>query len=239
MKKNGGFKDWILFEDEDVVVINKPPFVPSVPERGKFTAPSILELANATYGDCIMCHRLDRETSGAIIVAKNLDAYRHISIQFEKRKIQKEYHALVEGKIFFENFEVNIPINVDDLKNVHIDRKSGKLANTFFHTLETFKHFTLMQCKPVTGRLHQIRVHLASQNARIAFDHLYGGKDWGLIEIKRKFKGEDKPMMSRFALHAKKITFELPSGEIKTVEAPYANDFEVFYKLLKKYDSIA
>lgn len=237
MKKNGNFNDWILFENDDLVVVSKPPYVPSVPERGKYTAPSILELATEKYGDAIMCHRLDRETSGALIVAKNAEAYRHISIQFEKRKVKKIYHAIVEGRIFFDNFEVNLPINTDDLKHVHIDRKMGKLANTFFHTLETFKHFTLMQCMPVTGRLHQIRVHLASQNAKIAGDELYGGRFWSLNEIKRKFKGEDKPMMQRFALHARAITFQLLSGEDVTVEAPYANDFDVFLKLLKKYDT--
>ena len=87
MKKLGSFADWIVFENAEIVVINKPPFVPSLPERGKITAPSVLELASEIYPDCILCHRLDRETSGAIIVAKNTDAYRHVSIQFEKRKV--------------------------------------------------------------------------------------------------------------------------------------------------------
>jgi 23S rRNA pseudouridine955/2504/2580 synthase len=238
MKISNNFTDWIIFENDDLLVVNKPAFVPSVPERGKITNASILELANQTYGDCIMCHRLDRETSGALVVAKNAEAYRHISIQFEKRQVKKVYHAIVEGRIFFDHFEVNIPINTDDLKHIHIDRKNGKLANTFFHTLETFKHFTLMECMPVTGRLHQIRVHLASQNARIAGDHMYGGRDWFLSEIKKKFKGEDKPMIARFALHAKSINFQLPQGEQVTIEANYANDFEVFLKLIKKYDAV-
>lgn len=238
MKKPGNFSDWILFENDDLVVINKPPFIPSVPERGKFTAPSVLELATEEYGNCILCHRLDRETSGALIVAKNAEAYRHISIQFEKREIKKEYHAIVEGRIFFEDFEVDLPINSEDLKNVRIDRKYGKQALTVFNTLETFKHFTLMQCFPASGRLHQIRVHLASQNAHIAGDILYGGRVWMQSEIKRKFKGEDRPMIARFALHAKKITFNLPSGDDISIEAPYANDFDVFLKLLRKYDTV-
>lgn len=238
MKKSGNFSDWILFENDDIVVVNKPPFVPSVPERGKYTAPSVLELARSEYGDVTLCHRLDRETSGALIVAKTAEAYRHISIQFEKRKVKKIYHAIVEGRIQFDDFEVNLPINSDDLKHVHIDRKFGKQANTFFSTLELFRHFTLMQCSPVTGRLHQIRVHLASQNARIAGDELYGGKFWHLSEIKRKFKGEDKPMMQRFALHARQISFALQDETNVTIDAEYANDFDVFLKLLHKYDTM-
>lgn len=232
------FKEMILFEDDDIIVINKPAFVPSVHERGKTTHISVLELARLYFPESTLCHRIDRETSGALIIAKNAAAYRDISIQFEKRQIKKIYHAIVEGQIKFEEFTINLPINADELDNVRIDKTNGKPAITTFQTLELFKHFTLMQCEPLTGRMHQIRVHLYSQNASIAGDKRYGGKFTFLSEIKRKFKGEDRHLINRFALHAYSIGFHLPSGKPIEIHAPYANDMAVFLKLLRKYDAI-
>jgi 23S rRNA pseudouridine955/2504/2580 synthase len=89
---------------------------------------------------------------------------------------------------------------------------------------------------PKTGRLHQIRVHLASQNAKIAGDELYGSTIPMLSRIKRKISGEDRPLIERFALHAHQLEFTDLSGSVKVVTAPYAKDFEVFLKLLSKYD---
>lgn len=237
MAKPLSIRDLIVFENDDYAFINKPPFVPSVAERGKFTAVPVLELAREAWPDAILCHRLDRETSGILIIAKNPEAYRHASIQFEKRKVNKVYHAIVEGRVFFENLEVNLPINTDKLNAIKIDRKTGKPALTYFHTLENFKHFSLVECRPVTGRLHQIRVHLASQNARIAGDELYGAHIPFLSEIKRKMSGTDSPLIQRFALHARSVSLALPDGNTCTVEAPYYKDFEVFLKLLHKYDN--
>jgi 23S rRNA pseudouridine955/2504/2580 synthase len=236
MAQKTNISDWIIYENEDLFIVNKPPFVPSVPERGKYTSASILEEARLLFPEAIMCHRLDRETSGAIVIAKTPEMYRHMSVLFERRQVKKLYHAIVEGQIRFENLIVDLPIKVDQLDNIHIDKKFGKLAKTIFNTVKVFRHFTLMQCEPVSGRLHQIRVHLASQNAHIAGDILYGGKVHFLHEIKSKFKGEEKPMMSRFALHARTLSFELPDGENIEVTAPYPKDMDVFIKLLTKYD---
>lgn len=231
-----GFTAWIIYEDEDLCVINKPAGVPSMPERHKITAPSVQEEARKHYEFAGLCHRLDRETSGALVIAKHADAYRHMSIAFEKRKVSKIYHAIVEGVVVFEHLTIDIPINTDDLHHIRLDKKNGKLAKTHFHTLQTFQHYTLMQCEPVTGRLHQIRVHLSSQNARISGDTLYGGKPPMLSSFKKGFKGEESPIMDRFALHARSISFEAPSLKQLSIEAPYPKDFSVFLKLLEKWD---
>ncbi|MBS3914086.1 MAG: RluA family pseudouridine synthase [Bacteroidetes bacterium] len=236
MAKRADISDWILKETADYVFVNKPPFFPSVPERGKYTNIPVLELARKVWPDAILCHRLDRETSGVLLIAKNPEAYRHASIQFENRKVNKVYHAIVNGKIQFDNLEVNLPINTDDLKHIRIDKLQGKAATTYFQTLEVFRHFTLLECKPVTGRLHQIRVHLASQNAQISGDVLYGSQVPMLSEIKRKMSGEDTPLIQRFALHAYSLEFEQINGERIMVNALYNKDFEVFIKLLRKYD---
>ncbi|MBL7812801.1 MAG: RluA family pseudouridine synthase [Bacteroidetes bacterium] len=238
MKQATTFRKLILLETPDLVVVNKPPFVPSIPERGKKTAPSVLEVARYIYGDALPCHRIDRETSGALIIALNAETHRHINIQFEKREVTKLYHAVVEGQVQFDAFVVDLPIQADDLNHIHIDKKHGKPAVTEFQTLKLFRHFSLVECKPHTGRQHQIRVHLASQNAKIAGDVLYGGQFHTLQEIKRNAKGETNYLMQRFALHARALEFSLPDGSRVHVEAPYPKDMEVFLKLLEKYDHL-
>lgn len=227
----------IIKETPDWVCVFKPPFVPTMPERGKYTAEPVIEWAQKRWETAILCHRIDRETSGILILAKTPEAHRHISMQFEHRQIQKRYHAIVDGPVYFENLWVDLPINTEDLNRIRIDRKNGKQASTCFHTLEVFKHFSLIECKPKTGRLHQIRVHLASQNAKIAGDVLYKSSIPYLSKIKRKISGEDQPLIQRFALHAFELEFTNLDGSTEVVSAPYAKDFEVFLKLLRKYDS--
>lgn len=230
-------RDLILVETEDYACINKPPFVPSVAERGKFTNIPVLDQVKSLWPDATLCHRLDRETSGVLIVAKNAAAYRHASIQFENRKVEKIYHAIVESHVSFDNHIVDLPINTDKLNRIRIDLKHGKQAKTTFNSLEHFKHYTLVECKPESGRLHQIRVHLASQNARIAGDELYGGRIPQLSFIKPRFRGKDSQLMARFALHACSIRLPLDNSQFLTADAPYFKDFEVFLKLLRQYDT--
>lgn len=236
---NIDFNSWIVLDDADYCVINKPPFIPSLSERGKKTAPDVLSLARMHIENPALCHRIDRETSGALVIAKNPEAYRCLSMQFEHRKVNKLYHAIVEGVINVEHVVVNLPINAEHLDKIHIDFKKGKLAETHFNTLEMFKHFTLMECKPVTGRLHQIRVHLKSQNCVISGDELYGGQMPFLYHIKKKFKpgNTDNPLISRFALHARSIEFLGPDNQTRKIECDYPHDFELFLKLLRKWDS--
>ena len=240
--KYPNFKDLILFENEDYIVINKPPFVASLDERGAAGAGevNILRLAKLYTEDAQICHRLDKETSGAIVIAKNPEAYRNLSIQFEKRKVNKIYHAVVDGQFQFDNLFVDLPILNDGNKNVTIDRQEGKRAETYFNSLKYYKHYTLVECKPVTGRMHQIRIHLATQRAAICGDTMYRGKPVFLSKIKRGYRltdEEEQPIMKRFALHAKQITFKGLDGHDILVEAPYPKDFATLLKLLDKFDS--
>jgi len=228
----------ILKETDHWLAIHKPAFVPSLAERGKQTHQPVIEWAKERYSDPILCHRIDRETSGVLLIAKNQETHRHISIQFEKRSIKKTYHAVVDSQINWENIEVNLPINTDKLNNIKIDKNFGKPALTTFHTLEIFRHFTLMECRPHTGRLHQIRVHLASQNACISGDFKYGSKTPMFKQIKSKFNGEDKPLINRFALHAYQLEFKDLDNSDVIVKANYPKDFDVFIKQLRKYNSL-
>lgn len=238
--KYPSFKDLILFENDDYIVVNKPPFVASLDERGGSGEVNILRLAKQYSSDAQVCHRLDKETSGAIIIAKTPEAYRSVAIQFEKRKISKTYHAVVDGQFTFKELFIDLPILNDGNKSVTIDRKEGKRAETIFNTIKHYRHYTLVECKPITGRMHQIRIHLATQRAAICGDDMYRGKPVFLSSLKKGYRlskdEEEQPIMKRFALHAMHLIFKGLDGQDIMVEAPYPKDFATLIKLLDKFD---
>ncbi len=232
-------EDLILFENDDLFVVNKPPFISSLDEREGGEV-NMLKLARQYVPDAQVCHRLDKETSGCLIIAKNPAAYRAVSMQFERRKVKKVYHAVVNGTHVFNSLKIELPILNLGNKNVSISRQEGKPAETIFNSLKYFKHYTLIECQPVTGRMHQIRIHLATQRASIAGDDMYGGTPVMLSEIKRGYRlgkeQEELPIMKRFALHARELTFHINSETEITVNAPYPKDFATLLKLLEKFD---
>ncbi|GHB41132.1 RluA family pseudouridine synthase [Mongoliitalea lutea] len=229
------FKDLILFENEDYLVINKPPYLSTLEDRHE--AQNILELARGYTPDAQVCHRLDKETSGCLVIAKHQDAYRNIAIQFEDRKVSKIYHAVVDGIHEFSNELVDRNIHATN-KGIAKITKEGKPAQTVFNTLKTYFAHSLIECKPITGRLHQIRVHLAHLKAPICGDDTYGGKPLYLSALKRRFnlkKGTDElPIMQRVSLHASAIGFKGLKEETIAIEAPYPKDFDVLVKQLEK-----
>ncbi|MBC7426775.1 MAG: RluA family pseudouridine synthase [Bacteroidia bacterium] len=242
MASKNTFKSWIIYEDDNLLMVNKPAGISSLHERNDTEITSVIGLARDYSGDIQLCHRLDRETSGCLLMAKTPETYRHIAMQFERRKIKKKYHAIVEGNIEFENLEVNLPLFTDSKRRVQVSHKNGKDSLTIFNTLKTYEHFSLIECEPVTGRLHQIRVHLASQNARIVADEQYGGKLPYLSRMKRKFKlskanENESPILNRVALHSFSLGFEDIENKPMHFESAYPKDLEVFVKLLEKYDS--
>jgi 23S rRNA pseudouridine955/2504/2580 synthase len=176
-----------------------------------------------------------------LIIAKNPEAYRNVSMQFEKRKVKKVYHAIIDGTHVFDNLKVDLPILNSGRGNVSISKQEGKLAETWFQSLRYFKHYTLVECRPVTGRMHQIRIHLATQRASIAGDEMYKGKPVFLSALKRKYHlgkdQEEQPIMKRFALHAYEVTFKLMNGQDITIHTSYPKDFETLLKLLEKFDA--
>jgi 23S rRNA pseudouridine955/2504/2580 synthase len=232
--------DLIIFENDNYLIINKPPFVPSLDERTADKSLSILRLAREQFGDVQLCHRLDKETSGALVIAKNPEAYRNLAMQFEHREVQKDYHAVVNGVHDFDSISVFLPIaTLKDGTAVRIDRAKGKIAETVFFTLKKYHHHTLVRCVPITGRMHQIRVHLQCLKAPIVCDPTYGGDYIFLSEIKRKFNlksdTEELPLIKRVALHAHSISFQGVDGQVISVTAPYPNDFNVLVEKLDKF----
>lgn len=236
------FEDIILFEDDDIVVINKPPGVSSLQERNQ-PETGLSEMAKRKYGDIFICHRLDKHTTGAMIFAKNAEAHRDISIQFEKRKVEKRYHTIIKGCRELDEFLIDLPLG--PLKNgiVRPDFTNGKHAITVVSSLKLFQRYTLLDCVPLTGRSHQIRVHLASMNCPIIGDRLYGGEDLNLSKLKRgyRFSKEvlERPLNDGYLLHSKILAIDHPlSKERLRFEAPYLKNFQVSIDLLEKYDSL-
>ncbi|HEX8545731.1 MAG TPA: RluA family pseudouridine synthase [Cytophagaceae bacterium] len=235
--KKVNFKDIIVFEDKDFMLVNKPPHVSSLDDRNDPV--NINKLAKEYNADAQVCHRLDKETSGILAIAKNPEAYRHLNIQFEKREVVKVYHAVSAGVHNFKDDIVDLPILA--LKNgiVKIDSKEGKDAATIFNTLKAYNKYTLIECRPVTGRMHQIRIHLAMLKAPIICDNKYGGVEIYLSQLKKKYnlkmETEEKPLIQRVALHARSLLFHSLDGQEMIVEAPYPKDFEVLVKQLEKY----
>jgi RluA family pseudouridine synthase len=229
------FQDSILFEDDDYVLINKPPFISTLEDRHE--PMNVLKLARGYVTDAQVCHRLDKDTSGVLAIAKNPEAYRHLSIQFEKRLVTKIYHAVVDGIHQFNDTLVDQPILKLDDGVVKISRRDGKPAQTYFSSLVSYRRHTLLECRPVTGRTHQIRIHLATLNAPITGDETYGGKPFFLSEVKRGFnlkkQTEEQAIMKRMALHARGLRFNDMKGVPRWVEAPYPKDFAALIRQLE------
>ncbi len=235
--KKINFSDLILFEDINYVVINKPPFISSLEDRNDDY--NILQMGREYFPEIQVCHRLDKNTSGCLVLAKTSEAYKHMAVQLQERLVLKSYRAVIDGSHVFNKEKITAPIYIKSGGAVKIDHRRGRMSETVINTLSIFKRQTLVECIPITGRLHQIRVHLASIGAPITGDTTYGGKPFYLSAIKPKYKQskrkEELPLIRRFALHSYHISFTGLSGEKCYFEAPYPKDFKILLQQLKKY----
>ncbi|WKZ58601.1 MAG: RluA family pseudouridine synthase [Cyclobacteriaceae bacterium] len=233
--KKYSVRDLILWEDNDFIAVNKPPFLSTLEDRSDPV--NLLALVRDYCETAQACHRLDKDTSGIIVFAKNPEAYRHMSMQFEHRKVEKIYHAVVDGVHDFKQHLVDAPILAAPDGIVKISKRDGKPAQTYFTTLVAYRQHSLIECRPITGRMHQIRIHLSLLNASITGDEQYGGKPLYLSAIKRGFNlkknTEEEPLMKRMALHAKSLIFKSMKDEKLTLEAPYPKDFQALIRQLE------
>ena len=238
MRKKIRFEDLILYEDDQILAVNKPVGVSSLADKQALT---LQGLGKAYYPDLHLCHRIDKMTSGVLLMAKNMEVYREISLQFQYRKISKRYQTLVSGVQKFDQYEVALPLLVSTNKRVVVHMQEGKKAKTILNSTRHFRNFTLVSCEPITGRMHQIRVHLSAVRSPIIGDLLYGGEDIYLSQIKRNYKAsgrkEERPLNHGFLLHAQSIDFDHPdTGERLSIEAPLPKNFQVVLKQLEKYN---
>ena len=209
----------ILYEDDDVIVVNKPSGLLTHAKGGLSDEPTVAEIIRpktsfATDTDRPgIVHRLDRDTSGLLIVAKNPESAAHLQRQFAERTAKKTYVAITDGKPKLNAAKIDLPIgrNPSAPSTFRID-PNGKPAQTTYHVLTENDTQSLVELKPTTGRTHQLRVHLAHLNAPILGDRVYG-------------KSSDCRMM----LHAQKLEITLPSGERKVFEAIVPDEFKKFF----------
>ena len=231
------FEDLILHQDEDFTVVNKPAFLSSLEDRSDPI--NLLVLAKQSLPDAQICHRLDKETSGILVVANNNEAYKHFASLLQNRQVKKVYHAVLTGKHQFQDFEADEPLYATTNKT-RVDFKIGKPSLTLIKTLKIYKKHSLVKCFPVTGRMHQIRAHLAYHEASIVSDSAYGGAPAYLSELKRDYRHkkweEETPMIGRVALHSNEIAFQDLSGNVIESIAPYPKDLAVLIRQLEKYN---
>jgi 23S rRNA pseudouridine955/2504/2580 synthase/23S rRNA pseudouridine1911/1915/1917 synthase len=233
----------ILFENDDIVAVNKPAGILSVPDRFDAALPSLKGMLREEYGEIFVVHRLDRETSGVILFAKNADTHKYLSALFEERSVEKEYLGLVQGSPVPSEGTIDEPLAPDPRNpgRMWVHAK-GKHAVTHYKVLESYGPWALVSFTIETGRTHQIRVHLQRIGHTLVGDTLYGdGKPLFLSQVKKKkFKlskeaEEERPLIARLALHAHRITFTDAAGQAITVEAPMQRDMEVAIKQLRKW----
>ncbi len=237
MKKNDPD---IIFENDSFVAINKPAGLLSIPDREQ-TQTSLKDILIAKYGSIFTVHRLDKETSGIILFAKNETAHKYYSRLFEERKTEKYYIGLVLGSPAAKKGTIDAPISEHSLqKGLMIVHRNGKPSVTDYEVIEEHRSFSLLQFQLHTGRTHQIRVHCKNIGHPLACDELYGdGKPILLSSIKRKYNlskhdEEERPMLNRLALHAYRLKFTDIDGKDFDLIAELPKDIRALLQQLKK-----
>jgi 23S rRNA pseudouridine955/2504/2580 synthase len=137
------FKTLIIFEDADYLAINKPAGISTLEDRTNES--HLLSMARINFNEMQVCHRIDKDTSGVLVFAKNPDSYRHLSMQFQNREVNKIYHAVVQGQTDYNRRMVDLPLEVKNHGKVRWDNKSGKESITYFSTIQNFKSNSLVE----------------------------------------------------------------------------------------------
>lgn len=233
----------ILYRDNDVLAVAKPAGVSAIPERFGKEA-SLYEMLLDSFPGLMIVHRIDKQTSGVMIFARNEEAHRQLSLQFQEHTVQKIYKAVVKGRVHPPSGTINEPIAESQtrpgLMKVH---KNGKPAVTHYRVAEQFKSCALLDVNIETGRTHQIRVHMAYIGHPLLVDEQYAGTSaFYFSSIKRDYKGsteEERPTINRLTLHAYELTFTHPAtGLPVTITAQLPKDIQTLLKLLRKYDRL-
>lgn len=231
----------LLHADNDLLAVNKPAGLATIPGRGQET--SLVELLRGTeFGPEIrLVHRIDVDTSGVLVLARTLSGQRTLVRAFARREVDKEYWAIVEGRPGTDGGVIDAPIG---LHPRHKERmrvwKGGRAAVTEWELLESWLGYSLLLCRPRTGRRHQIRVHLAHAGMPLAVDPLYGGgAGIYLSRLKTDYKPSrthpEYPLIGRVSLHARAVRLRHPgTGEMLEVAAEPPKDFRAVINQLRR-----
>ena len=232
--------DHIIEETGDWIAVNKPSGLLSIPDReGKEI--SLKTLLKEKYDDIYTVHRLDKDTSGLIIFARNAAMHKHLSEQFDHRQTKKIYHGLVLGSLPSPSGSINAPIAEHPAQNgTMIIHRKGKESLTDYEVLSDYGIYSHLQFRIHTGRTHQIRVHMKDLGHPVVCDPLYGdGKPVLVSSLKTKFKlskdtEEERPILNRLALHAYLLSFADTKAREITLEAGLSKDLRATLQQLAK-----
>jgi 23S rRNA pseudouridine1911/1915/1917 synthase len=241
----------IIYEDSELIILNKPPNMLVHPARGNTHGTLVNALVfysdksdETTLSSGLgefrpgIVHRLDKNTTGVMVVTKNDIAQWKIAKQFENRQVQKTYLAIVHGTPQLDADRIKAPLGIHPKvrEKYAIRPEKGKEAITFYEVVESFRGFSLLELTPKTGRTHQIRVHLSYIKHPIVADDMYGGKlvyQWQLKDVE---PATEDPIIDRVALHAHSLAFKHPkTSETVKFEAPLPDDMQNLLDLLRKY----
>jgi RluA family pseudouridine synthase len=244
----------VLYEDDDLFALDKPARLLTSPDRYDANRPNLMKIlhrdiergapwaAERKLSYLSNAHRLDFETSGVLLLAKNKPALVALADEFGGTRAKKAYVALVQGTPSADLFtsEAKLAQHPFKIGLMRVDPKRGKKSQTDFTILEKFVGYTFIRCEPLTGRTHQIRVHLAHLGLPIVADELYGGSPLFLSQLKRDYRpsreGREQPLIGRLALHAEKLTVQHPLTKVATtINSPWPQEFEVALKYLRKF----
>ncbi|NNF36140.1 MAG: RluA family pseudouridine synthase [Saprospiraceae bacterium] len=236
----------IIYENDDYIVINKKAGILSIPDRYHDDKINIFTLLKQYRDPIFSVHRLDKETSGTMVYAKHEEAHKYLSEQFESRKVAKKYLAIVQGNPVNDSDEIitNVASSLTQ-KNKMVVSNKGKEAITRYNVVERFKNNALLEVSILTGRQHQIRVHLSYIGHPLAVDSKYGNKSklyaYEIKQSKYNYSKErdPRPLISRHALHAEKLKFkDKISGESKEFISPLPKDMKAVLNQLRKWSSL-
>lgn len=247
----------VLFEDEHLLAIDKPARMLTSPDRYDPNRPNLMRLLHDGIRDSkpwavsrkldylSNAHRLDFETSGVLLLAKNKHALVQLASLFGTEKPVKRYVALVHGNAPSLQFEVDAPLapHPRHVGRMHVDHANGKKSRTLFSVLEAFSGHALLQCRPLTGRTHQIRIHLRHVRLPIVGDELYLGNPLMLSTIKANYRLKpgrtERPLISSVALHAERLEIPHPiTGATVVIQSPWPKDLRVALKFLRQHSGV-
>ncbi len=232
-----------IYEDNNIIAFNKPSGLLTIPDRFDADIPCLKTEAEKKYGTLFVVHRIDKETSGIVVFAKNESAHKYMNQIFESRNVEKYYLALVSGNPYPEQGSIEKSIAQHPAKNGKmIIHNKGKESKTDYQTLEKWKGYSLLQLQIFTGRTHQIRLHLQDLGYPVLCDKLYGLNRPILLSDfkKKKFKlsineATERPLLSRLALHAYVLKFKDSDGNSIEIKAELPKDITATINQLNKW----
>ena len=234
----------IIFENAQFIAVNKPAGMLTIPDRHDETLISLYKLLEHQYQKIYIVHRLDKETSGIIIFAKDETTHRYLSRLFEQRGVEKFYMGIIQGSLVNKRGVITEPITEHPVhKGLMTISKKGKPSLTEYEVIEDFGLYSLVKFQIHSGRTHQIRIHMKYSGHPIVCDEIYGNPQPVLLSsFKKKYKlsrhdEEERPILSRMALHSYQLIFMDATSKQHDLVAELPKDMRALLQQLQKYKS--